>query len=110
PIHILYYLYYPVHLALPSFPTRRSSDLYRVQRGWGHSSLSDALAFAHRAGSANTLLFHHDPGHDDARLEAIGEEAASEWALRGRSEEHTSELQSLADLVCRLPLQKKNRA
>src|SRR4029079_16199059 len=28
---------------------------------------------------------------------------------RMRSEEHTSELQSLAYLVCRLPLEKKNR-
>jgi phosphoribosyl 1,2-cyclic phosphodiesterase len=58
-------------------------DEYRAHRGWGHSSVSDALAFAHRAGSATTLLFHHDPGHDDARLDAIGEEAASEWTLRG---------------------------
>src|SRR5437016_5713939 len=30
------------------------------------------------------------------------------WALRGRSEEHTSELQSLTNLVCRLLLEKKN--
>src|SRR2546428_9100041 len=28
----------------------------------------------------------------------------------GRSEEHTSELQSRSDLVCRLPLEKKNTA
>src|SRR5262245_63292426 len=28
--------------------------------------------------------------------------------LRSRSEEHTSELQSLRHLVCRLPLEKKN--
>src|SRR5690349_21993736 len=30
-------------------------------------------------------------------------------ALTGRSEEHTSELQSRRDLVCRLLLEKKNR-
>src|SRR2546425_3087387 len=30
------------------------------------------------------------------------------WELRWRSEEHTSELQSLAYLVCRLLLEKKN--
>src|SRR3989441_8458990 len=29
------------------------------------------------------------------------------WAVRSRSEEHTSELQSLAYLVCRLLLEKK---
>src|SRR5687767_15734396 len=31
------------------------------------------------------------------------------WSNAGRSEEHTSELQSLAYLVCRLLLEKKNR-
>src|SRR5438034_2647488 len=30
------------------------------------------------------------------------------WAWEQRSEEHTSELQSHSDLVCRLPLEKKN--
>src|SRR6201999_1577858 len=34
---------------------------------------------------------------------------AAERSLRGRSEEHTSELQSLAYLVCRLLLEKKPR-
>src|SRR2546425_6189969 len=32
------------------------------------------------------------------------------WLAHGRSEEHTSELQSLAYLVCRLLLEKKNNA
>src|SRR5205823_12350506 len=31
------------------------------------------------------------------------------WFVAGRSEEHTSELQSLAYLVCRLLLEKKNK-
>src|SRR2546421_4081304 len=31
------------------------------------------------------------------------------WLSRGRSEEHTSELQSRSDLVCRLLLEKKKR-
>src|SRR2546425_4291487 len=31
------------------------------------------------------------------------------WAIRVRSEEHTSELQSLAYLVCRLLLEKKKK-
>src|SRR2546428_5015874 len=32
-----------------------------------------------------------------------------DWVLRRRSEEHTSELQSRSDLVCRLLLEKKTR-
>ena len=31
------------------------------------------------------------------------------WAEEGRSEEHTSELQSHSDLVCRLLLEKKQK-
>jgi phosphoribosyl 1,2-cyclic phosphodiesterase len=60
-----------------------ADDEYLAHRGWGHSSLSDALSFARRAGAAKTVLFHHDPGHDDARLDAIAEEAASRWDLSG---------------------------
>src|SRR5256885_12025835 len=43
-----------------------------------------------------------DHGHPGAP-QALGEEAAI-----GRSEEHTSELQSPCNLVCRLLLEKKN--
>src|SRR3982750_2565144 len=38
-----------------------------------------------------------------------GSASASEGNRRGRSEEHTSELQSRSDLVCRLLLEKKKR-
>src|SRR5687767_15564124 len=74
-----------------------------------------------------TTLFRSDAAHDlavdhdrDAPLEHAGSGEAEEpdvlAALRdrvledlGRSEEHTSELQSLAYLVCRLLLEKKNQ-
>ena len=29
------------------------------------------------------LLFHHDPRHDDGRLDALGVEAAERWAALG---------------------------
>src|SRR5438034_5305684 len=35
--------------------------------------------------------------------------SACRWCGRGRSEEHTSELQSHSDLVCRLLLEKKKK-
>src|SRR2546423_7447943 len=58
-----------------------------------------------RAGHAAGLTGagHHGPAHGDghlARLHCRG-------AVPHRSEEHTSELQSLAYLVCRLLLEKK---
>lgn len=56
---------------------------YVARRGWGHSRVSDALEFAYRSRAQQTLLFHHDPGHDDARLEALGQAAVEWWSDRG---------------------------
>jgi phosphoribosyl 1,2-cyclic phosphodiesterase len=53
---------------------------YPAHRGWGHSSLPDALAFARRCAPERLLLVHHDPWHDDAFLEALGREASDRWA------------------------------
>src|SRR5438046_8333163 len=42
-----------------------------------------------------------------ARLVEVGDHHARAFARQSRSEEHTSELQSLTNLVCRLLLEKK---
>src|SRR3954452_11448530 len=52
---------------------------YAGTRGWGHSTVGDALAFARRCEVERLALFHHDPTHDDARLDAIGAEARDAW-------------------------------
>src|SRR2546423_11350801 len=53
-----------------------------------------------------TTLFRSPGGEDDH--DAVGDRRDQGLdELRGRSEEHTSELQSLAYLVCRLLLEKK---
>src|SRR2546425_6904063 len=56
-----------------------------------------------------TVNSYHDGDHDFADLlRAVGAVAGIR-RLRFRSEEHTSELQSLAYLVCRLLLEKKKK-
>src|SRR5690625_7991996 len=71
---------------LLSFPTRRSSDL--LVRG--RTPPSVIMIRATRSANA-----------DVADLSGAGD------SERGRSEEHTSELQSRGHLVCRLLLEKK---
>ena len=56
---------------------------YGSRRGWGHSRIADALTFALRARCRQLLLTHHDPDHDDSRLEQLGAEAADRWARLG---------------------------
>src|SRR5260221_2157923 len=55
-----------------------------------------------------TTLFRSHQGHSVvATIAARNSRRASPSRISGRSEEHTSELQSHSDLVCRLLLEKK---
>src|SRR5262245_64205671 len=76
------------HRDLHSFPTRRSSDLP-----------ADRAARAHRRAEALRPAGRPAPRRTDrGRPRSVR-----------RSEEHTSELQSLRHLVCRLLLEKKKK-
>src|SRR5438309_6477578 len=84
-----FFYYSAAHRDLHSFPTRRSSDLAvqrqldRVGGQWFLYELFDRQRQSTRRSHAQCPL--------------------------GRSEEHTSELQSQFHLVCRLLLEKKNQ-
>jgi phosphoribosyl 1,2-cyclic phosphodiesterase len=43
--------------------------------GWGHSTVRQAAEAARAAGVGELLLFHHDPGHDDAAVRRLEDEA-----------------------------------
>src|SRR5207302_11501352 len=107
----LFFFYcFAAHLDLHSFPTRRSSDLDGVRTD---------LIFQNDlvAGATDRVirLGRHDEGkclklRCGVQLAAVV--AANEYLRKVqrspfRSEEHTSELQSRENLVCRLLLEKK---
>ena len=52
---------------------------YPHHMGWGHSSIGHVVAFARKADVRNLVLFHHDPYHTDAELEALVDEARTLW-------------------------------
>src|SRR5207248_5494403 len=84
------------HRDLPSFPTRRSSDLKFVA----------AFARSVRAGTRARPICSLRPPRAVPQERVASRSLASAVRLE-RSEEHTSELQSPYDLVCRLLLEKK---
>src|SRR5699024_11315608 len=88
PLHLFSYRHHP---DLHSFPTRRSSDLMLRSTALCHPCRSCSLFCSCICETKVTSQFHK------LRISSL------------RSEEHTSELQSRFDLVCRLLLEKKNQ-
>lgn len=60
-----------------------NDEEYPQHMGWGHSRLSDALAFAQRTEAEHVLLFHHDPMHEDTALDLLYQRAQERWAQLG---------------------------
>ena len=44
---------------------------YREHVGWGHGCVDDSVALALQAGVKQLSLFHHDPDHDDKRIDKM---------------------------------------
>src|SRR5206468_7122900 len=84
---------------LHSFPTRRSSDLSH--------SIAYGLTVDHVVEVTALLADGTRVVFGDVTPEELARDVAEDDA---RSEEHTSELQSRSDLVCRLLPEKKNPA
>src|SRR5204862_5078424 len=91
------------------FPTRRSSDLNAVETRWVPS-----VAMMRAVMSPSELSGMFAPSctvTGTSTLACAGTTTCcgsfTSGVLTGRSEEHTSELQSRRDLVCRLLLEKK---
>jgi len=50
---------------------------------WGHCTVDYAVEVAAQAGVRRLVLFHHDPSHDDARIDELLEQARKRGAERG---------------------------
>src|SRR5205807_7892847 len=94
---------------LHSFPTRRSSDLANPCRDPPHFPLSpeDAARLrSHRPFFESSAMTNQPPAIQTFQMPHI----PIRMIAGVRSEEHTSELQSPCNLVCRLLLEKKKQS
>jgi len=56
-----------------------TEEEYPGRVGWGHSSIAHTVTFALVAKVRRLLMFHHDPLHSDAQLEAMLVRARELW-------------------------------
>ena len=64
--------------------TQYTDEEYTVHIGWGHGSISSAIALALEAEVQRLVLFHHDPNHDDAMIDRMLK-SARELAMKSGS-------------------------
>src|SRR5207247_7841781 len=101
---------YPAHSHLSSFPTRRSSDLSNVirrYRAWSTCFITTgdrhAASPLEASGRKQSKLVSNNSAYRFERNNTgTSKIILSASVISPRSEEHTSELQSRVDLVCRL--------
>jgi phosphoribosyl 1,2-cyclic phosphodiesterase len=58
-----------------------SEAMIESRSGWGHSTPEQAISLAREAGCRRLVLFHHEPEHDDAAIDALLVEARSNAAV-----------------------------
>lgn len=56
---------------------------YKSHIGWGHTCVDDAVALAVIAKVRKLFLFHHDPDHDDAKVDSMQDWARELAAIHG---------------------------
>jgi phosphoribosyl 1,2-cyclic phosphodiesterase/CheY-like chemotaxis protein len=57
--------------------TQYDREEYESHKGWGHGCVDDVVRLALDSGVKHLYLFHHDPAHDDARIDAMLQHAQS---------------------------------
>src|SRR5207249_10980898 len=95
---------------LPSFPTRRSSDLVAIERTRTGGRVAVAgCVHIERTSTAGRIVAARCVVTERKKTDGCVVDSHARCQVRegiktlsGRSEEHTSELQSRFDLVCRL--------
>ena len=50
---------------------RVTDDEFETYIDWGHSTWQEGVRLCQAAGVRTLVIYHHDPGHDDATMDRI---------------------------------------
>jgi len=59
-----------------------TDDEFPKKVGWGHSTWQEGVRLCQSAGVGRLAIFHHDPDHDDDRMDQIAAAARHAWGDR----------------------------
>jgi len=51
------------------------ADEYKSHIGWGHGCIDDTISLGLKARARHLYLFHHDPDHDDKKVDSLVKKA-----------------------------------
>jgi phosphoribosyl 1,2-cyclic phosphodiesterase len=54
-----------------------TDEEFETYINWGHSTWQEGVRLCQAASVGTLVIFHHDPGHDDATMDRIADEAAT---------------------------------
>ena len=57
-----------------------TDDEFPGRVGWGHSTWQEGVRLCRQANAKRLAIFHHEPDHEDDRMDAIARQAKAEWA------------------------------
>jgi phosphoribosyl 1,2-cyclic phosphodiesterase len=62
------------------YDAQYTPEEYETKQGWGHSTWQEAARIANECKVKQLILFHHDPGHNDAMMKEIVTQACAHFA------------------------------
>lgn len=65
------------HADLMIYDATYTDAEYPQHKDWGHSTWQEGVRLADAAGVRTLVIFHHDPGHDDAFMDEVAAAAAA---------------------------------
>lgn len=69
------------------YDAQYTPEEYSSHKGWGHSTWLEATRVARDCNVKRLVLFHHDPGHDDAAMKNIECDARQHFENTGAAKE-----------------------
>jgi phosphoribosyl 1,2-cyclic phosphodiesterase len=58
-----------------SYDSTYADEEYPQYKSWGHSTWQECVRLCEAAAAKTAVIFHHDPGHDDAFMDRVAAEA-----------------------------------